>query len=174
MSDPDWYNGDYSAHNAFPSYGPAVARMIAHVTYMSEQALHHKFGRELQDKEEFAYGFDADFQIESYLRYQGTSFVDRFDANSYLYITKAMDYFDLAMEYGGNLSDAFKDVSSRICIISFTSDWLFPTEESRKIVRALNASDAKVSFVEIESSRGHDSFLLDETEFQETVKGFLG
>jgi len=174
MTDPNWHNGDYSAQDTSPKDRLAVARMIAHVTYMSEEALQQKFGRKLQDKQKFTYGFDADFQIESYLRHQGSSFVDRFDANSYLYLTKAMDYFDLSVEYGGNLSNAFKDIKARICIISFSSDWLFPTEGSREIVRALNASAAKVSFVEIESDKGHDAFLLDEPEFLETIEGFLG
>ncbi len=172
MADPDWCGGDYLAQGRNPSRGLAVARMAAHITYLSETALHRKFGRNLQDRNEVTYGFDADFQVESYLRYQGSSFVDRFDANSYLYITRAMDYFDLAAEFG-SVAGAFRDTPVRFCLMSFTSDWLFPTGESRAIVQALNAVAANVSFVEIESDKGHDAFLLDEPEFHATLRGFL-
>jgi homoserine O-acetyltransferase len=147
--------------------------MAAHITYLSEAALQRKFGRNLQDRESITYGFDADFQIESYLRHQGMSFVERFDANSYLYITRAMDYFDIAAENGGNLAAAFKNSATRFCVMSFTSDWLFPTAESVNLVRALNAAGANVSFVEIESDKGHDAFLLDEPEMHATLNGFL-
>ena len=119
------------------------------------------------------YGFDADFQVESYLRHQGSTFVDRFDANSYLYITRAMDYFDLAAEHGGVLANAFRDTPVRFCLVSFTHDWLFPTAQSRATVHALNAVAANVSFVEIDSDKGHDAFLLDEPEFARTLTGFL-
>ncbi len=173
MADPDWQGGDYLLHGANPHRGLAVARMAAHITYLSETALHHKFGRKLQNRERITYGFEADFQVESYLRHQGSTFVDRFDANSYLYITRAMDYFDLAAEHGGKLAGAFRDTKVRFCLISFTSDWLFPTRESRAIVHALNAVAANVSFVEIESDKGHDAFLLDEPEFHQTLTGFL-
>src|SRR5438552_142255 len=156
-----------------PGRGLAVARMAAHITYLSEPALHRKFGRNLQDRHAVTYGFDADFQVESYLRHQGSTFVDRFDANSYLYITRAMDYFDLADEHGGSLANAFKGTPSRFCIISFTSDWLFPTSESRQLVHALNAVAANVSFVEIETDKGHDAFLLHEPELFGTLRGFL-
>jgi homoserine O-acetyltransferase len=173
MADPDWTHGNYLAEGKIPKRGLAVARMAAHITYLSEPALHRKFGRRLQDREALTYGFDADFQVESYLRHQGYTFVDRFDANSYLYITRAMDYFDLAEENGGVLANAFKGTPVRFCLISFTSDWLFPTEESRAIVRALNAVAANVSFVEIESDKGHDAFLLDEPDFHHTLQGFI-
>ncbi|HBF97661.1 MAG TPA: homoserine O-acetyltransferase, partial [Alphaproteobacteria bacterium] len=156
-----------------PEKGLAVARMAAHITYLSEPALHSKFGRNLQDRDRLGFGFDADFQVESYLRHQGSTFVDRFDANSYLYLTRAMDYFDLAAEYDGVLAEAFRDIRTRFCVVSFTSDWLFPTVESRQIVQALNAAAANVSFVEIESDKGHDAFLLDEPEFFQTLTGFL-
>jgi homoserine O-acetyltransferase len=146
--------------------------MAAHITYLSETALHRKFGRNLQDRSSVTYGFDADFQVESYLRYQGSSFVERFDANTYLYITRAMDYFDLAVEFG-SVPNAFRNTPVRFCLVSFTSDWLFPTSESRAIVHALNAVAANVSFVEIESDKGHDAFLLDEPEFFATLRGFL-
>ncbi|RWF98398.1 MAG: homoserine O-acetyltransferase, partial [Mesorhizobium sp.] len=156
-----------------PEKGLAVARMAAHITYLSEAALHRKFGRNLQDREALTFGFDADFQIESYLRHQGMTFVDRFDANSYLYLTRAMDYFDLAADHGGRLADAFAGTKTRFCLVSFTSDWLFPTEESRSIVHALNAAGASVSFVEIETDRGHDAFLLDEPELFAAINGFI-
>ncbi|MHA1189989.1 MAG: homoserine O-acetyltransferase, partial [Alphaproteobacteria bacterium] len=130
-------------------------------------------GRALQDRTRLTFGFDADFQIESYLRHQGLTFVDRFDANSYLYMTRAMDYFDLAADYDGNLADVFKDTKTRFCCVSFTSDWLFPTSENRTIVHAMTAAGAAVSFVEIETDRGHDSFLLDLPELFETVGGFV-
>jgi len=173
MADPDWCHGNYLEERKIPKRGLAVARMAAHITYLSEAALHRKFGRRLQDRAALTYGFDADFQVESYLRHQGYTFVDRFDANSYLYITRAMDYFDLAQENDGVLSNAFSGTPVRYCLISFSSDWLFPTEESRAIVRALNAVAANVSFVEVESDKGHDAFLLDEPKFHQTLQGFI-
>ncbi len=173
MADPEWCEGDYLRRGKVPHRGLAVARMAAHITYLSEAALHRKFGRNLQDRLSVTYGFDADFQVESYLRHQGSTFVDRFDANSYLYITRAMDYFDLALEHGGVLANAFKATPVRFCVISFTSDWLFPTPESKEVVRALNSVAANVSFVEVRSDKGHDAFLLDEPEFFATLSGFL-
>lgn len=173
MADPDWRGGDYALHGSRPEKGLAVARMAAHITYLSEAALQRKFGRELQ-RDGLSWGFDADFQVESYLRHQGATFVDRFDANSYLYITRAMDYFDLAAPYGGVLAEAFKRARDvRFCVLSFTSDWLYPTAESRHIVRALNAAGARASFVEIESDKGHDAFLLDEPVMDSALAGFL-
>jgi homoserine O-acetyltransferase len=173
IADPDWCDGQYLEHDRSPARGLAVARMAAHITYLSEAALHRKFGRNLQDRNAVTYGFEADFQVESYLRHQGSTFVDRFDANSYLYITRAMDYFDLAAEHGGSLPAAFAGARSRFCIISFTSDWLFPTSESRELVHALNAVAANVSFVEIDTDKGHDAFLLHEPELFTTLRGFL-
>jgi homoserine O-acetyltransferase len=173
MADPDWCQGRYLEEGKNPRKGLAVARMAAHITYLSDAALHRKFGRNLQDREKVAFGFDADFQVESYLRYQGLSFVDRFDANSYLYITRAMDYFDIAADHEGVLANAFRGTRTRFCLVSFTSDWLFPTEGSREIVHALNAVAAKVSFVEIKSDKGHDAFLLHEPELFDTIRGFL-
>jgi homoserine O-acetyltransferase/O-succinyltransferase len=173
MADPEWCQGRYLEEGKNPRKGLAVARMAAHITYLSDAALHRKFGRNLQDREKVAFGFDADFQVESYLRYQGLSFVDRFDANSYLYITRAMDYFDIAADHDGVLANAFRGTRTRFCLVSFTSDWLFPTEESREIVHALNAVAAKVSFVEIRSDKGHDAFLLHEPELFDTIRGFL-
>ena len=173
MADPDWCNGRYLDEGKVPRRGLAVARMAAHITYLSEEALHRKFGRNLQDRASKTFSFSADFQVESYLRHQGSSFVDRFDANSYLYITRAMDYFDMAAEHGDVLANAFRGTKTRFCVVSFTSDWLYPTRESREIVQALNAVAANVSFVEIESDKGHDAFLLDEPELFATVTGFL-
>lgn len=173
MADPNWHNGDYLLKATNPKSGLAVARMAAHVTYLSEAALRRKFGRQLQDRDSITYGFEADFQVESYLRHQGITFVDRFDANSYLYITRAMDYFDLAAEHRGSLASAFSNTAVRFCVISFTSDWLFPTAESRDVVHALNAEAANVSFVEIQTDKGHDAFLLEEPEFHKTLSGFL-
>ena len=161
MADPNWRDGAYQHPQTSPERGLAVARMAAHITYLSEAALHRKFGRRLHARDALSFGFDADFQVESYLRHQGSAFVQRFDANSYLYITRAMDYFDLAAEHDGVLARAFGHTPVRFCLISFTSDWLFPTSESREIVRALNAVAANVSFVEIETDKGHDAFLLD-------------
>ncbi|HTK34681.1 MAG TPA: homoserine O-acetyltransferase [Caulobacteraceae bacterium] len=174
MADPDWRGGDYTRQGARPQKGLAVARMAAHITYLSEAALQRKFGRELQ-RDGLSWGFDADFQVESYLRHQGSSFVDRFDANSYLYITRAMDYFDLAAPSGGVLAQAFRGLASTpFFVMSFTSDWLYPTSESRIIVRALNAAGAKASFVEIESDKGHDAFMLDEPVMYAALQGFMG
>jgi homoserine O-acetyltransferase len=173
MADPDWRQGRYLEEGVIPTKGLAVARMAAHITYLSDEALQSKFGRKLQDRAAPTFSFDADFQIENYLRYQGTSFVDRFDANSYLYVTRACDYFDLAADYGGSLAYAFKGSKSRFCVVSFNSDWLYPTQASRAIVHALNAGGASVSFVDIETDRGHDAFLLDTPEFIATSHGFL-
>jgi homoserine O-acetyltransferase len=174
MADQDWCGGDYLNQGCYPRRGLSIARMIAHITYLSEPALQNKFGRRLQDREKVTFGFDADFQVESYLRHQGSTFVERFDANSYLYITRAMDYFDLAERNGdGVLAEAFRGVKTRFCVISFTSDWLYQTAESRTIVKALNAVAANVSFAEIESDKGHDAFLLEEPEFWKVLSGFL-
>jgi len=184
MADPDWQGGDYYGTGRTPDKGLSVARMAAHITYLSEAGLTEKFGRRLQDRPDGtkgakSFGFDADFQVESYLRYQGISFTDRFDANSYLYITRAMDYFDLAEEHGGRLADAFAGAQAagkgaRFCVISFDTDWLYPTSESRAVVHALNAAAAPVSFVELSAPFGHDSFLLDVPALDRVVTGFLG
>ena len=172
-ADSNWCEGDYISKNSNPNKGLAVARMAAHITYLSKKSLQEKFGRKLQERDDLKFGFDADFQIESYLRYQGSVFVDRFDANSYLYITRAMDYFDLSRNFDGNLSKAFKNTKTKFFIISFTSDWLYPTQENKEIVIALNAIGADVGFVEIESDKGHDSFLLHVPEFLKTLKNFI-
>jgi len=174
MADPDWCSGHYLKQNKKPRAGVSVARMAAHITYMSEAALTQKFGRRLQDREKVTFGFEADFQIESYLRYQGSSFVEGFDANSYLYVTRAMDYFDLATKHGnGRLADVFKDTEIRFCVISFSSDWHYLPEESRVIVRGLTGAAANVSYVDVVSDKGHDAFLLDEPDFERVLRGFI-
>jgi homoserine O-acetyltransferase/O-succinyltransferase len=173
MADPEWKNGRYFAAGTRPHRGLAVARMGAHITYLSDAALHRKFGRKFQDRQNPTFSFDADFEVESYLRHQGSTFVERFDANSYLYLTRAMDYFDLAADYDGVLAKAFRGTPTRYCVVSFTSDWLFPTSDSRAIVHALNAGGARVSFAEIVTDKGHDAFLLDEPELFAIVRGFL-
>ena len=172
MADPDWCQGCYLDQGTSPRKGLAVARMAAHITYLSDDALHTKFGRNLQDRDKITFGFDADFQVESYLRHQGLSFVDRFDANSYLDITRAMDYFDLAADHGAcwlTLSRARWDALLPRVV---HCDWLFPTEESREIVHALNVVAANVSFVELKTKGGHD-FLLHEPELFDTIRGFV-
>jgi homoserine O-acetyltransferase len=177
FADPDWMGGRYWEAGRIPARGLAVARMCAHITYLSEQALTRKFGRRLQNAAKAgadALGlFGEMFEVESYLRHQGSTFVHRFDANSYLTITRAMDYFDLAADHGDDLAAAFRGTRTRFLLASFSSDWLFPTEESRRIVRALNRAAANVSFVEIATDKGHDAFLLDEPDFHRTLAGFL-
>jgi homoserine O-acetyltransferase len=174
MADPEWCQGRYLMEGTNPRRGLAVARMGAHITYLSDAALHRKFGRRFQDRANLSFSFDPDFEVESYLRHQGISFVERFDANSYLYLTRAMDYFDLAADFDGVLANAFKGTPTRFCVISFTSDWLFPTSDSRAIVHALNAGMARVSFAEVVTDKGHDAFLLEEPELFAIVRGFLG
>jgi homoserine O-acetyltransferase len=174
MADPNWRGGDYYGTGESPTAGLAVARMAAHITYLSEAGLTEKFGRRLQARDAKSFGFDADFQVESYLRHQGLAFTDRFDANSYLYITRALDYFDLAEEHGGHLANAFRGSQTRFCLVSFDTDWLYPTTESRSIVHALNAGGAAASFVELSSPYGHDAFLLDSPELDRVMSGFLG
>ena len=176
FADPDWQGGFYWRDGRTPARGLAVARMAAHITYLSEQALTRKFGRRVRqavpDPTDVTLFSDM-FEVESYLRHQGSTFVTRFDANSYLTITRAMDLFDLAADYHNDLSAAFRGSPTRFCIISFTSDWLFPTAQSRAIARALNRAGANASFVEIATDKGHDAFLLDEPDMHRTLSGFL-
>jgi homoserine O-acetyltransferase len=175
-SDPHFLGGQYYAAGVKPKDGLAVARMVAHITYLSEEALSRKFGRKLQGAKPTPHSlalFGDMFEVESYLQYQGNAFVSRFDANSYLAITRAMDQFDLAAEHDGDLSRAFVGTRTRYCVISFSSDWLFPTHESRAIARALNRAAANVSFVEVTSDKGHDAFLLDEPDLRRVLGGFL-
>lgn len=177
FADPNWDGGRYWKTGKIPAKGLAVARMCAHITYMSEQSLTRKFGRRLQNAPknptEAISLFGEMFEVESYLRHQGSTFVQRFDANAYLTITRAADYFDLAADRGGDLADAFRGTKTRFLLTSFTSDWLYPTEECRAIARALNRAGANVSFVEFPTDKGHDAFLLDEPDFHRTLAGFL-
>ena len=173
MADPNWNNGNYFS-GPKPDLGLAVARMIGHITYLSDESMRLKFGRRLQDKSDLSYNFDADFQVESYLRYQGKKFVDRFDANSFLYITKAADYYDLEKQHGnGSAVEAFSKAKAKFLVVSFTSDWLYPTYQSRAMVQAMKKSGLDVSFCEIEADWGHDAFLLPSESLTAMVKGFL-
>lgn len=172
ISDSNWNNGDYYDKEKKPDHGLSIARMVGHITYLCEEAMHKKFGRKLQNKQKPDFTMDIDFQVESYLQHQGEIFVDRFDANSYLYITKAVDYFDLSEKYG-SLQEAFKNTSAKFLVISFTSDWLFPTSQSKEIVNALMHNNKDVSFCEIESPCGHDAFLLEYKTQTNIIKSFL-
>jgi len=172
MADPDWHDGNYYGRRP-PARGLAVARMVGHITYMSDDSMREKFGRRLRDKEAFSFGFDVDFEVESYLRYRGSQFVNRFDANSYLYITKAMDYFDLT-NGSASLAAALQPARARFLVISFSSDWLYPSYQSQEMVRALRARNCDVAYIELQSNYGHDSFLVDVAEQAELVRGFLG
>ena len=172
-NDLNWAQGNYINKDVTPEKGLSAARMVAHITYMSEKALSNKFGRTKKDFNQISKIFEGKFEVENYLQYQGSSFVKRFDANSYLYLTKSMDRFDLSEKYNGRLDMAFQNNTSKWLIISFTSDWLFPTTESRQLVSALNANACKVSFVEIDSDRGHDSFLLKVPRLYNILRGFL-
>jgi homoserine O-acetyltransferase/O-succinyltransferase len=170
-SDPNWNQGDYYG-GPRPESGLAVARMIGHITYLSDEQMHRKFGRRLQDRDTLGYDFGTEFQVESYLRYQGNSFVRRFDANSYLYITKAIDYFDLANGHR-SLVESLERARAAFLVVSFTSDWLFPTEQAKELVRALQANGLVTTFLEIRSNYGHDAFLLPSDELSAAVSGFL-
>jgi homoserine O-acetyltransferase len=171
MADPDWNGGDYYAGTP-PARGLAVARMVGHITYMSDDSMRQKFGRRLRGKEAFGWNFDVDFEVESYLRYRGSEFVNRFDANSYLYITKAMDYFDLT-NGSKSLSEALAGVTSRFLFLSFTSDWLYPSYQSQEMVRALRGRNVDVAYCELPSNYGHDAFLVDVAEQTDLIRGFL-
>lgn len=172
MTDPKWHGGNYAAGEG-PDIGLSIARMIGHITYLSEEALQMKFGRRLQNADRLGYSFRTEFQVESYLHHQGLTFTRRFDANSYLYITKAMDYFDLPGQFDGSLVRAFSKTKSKILVVSFTSDWLYPPSESQSIVRALQANGIEVAYSNMESPHGHDSFLLDIPGFRELIGGYL-
>lgn len=173
ISDPNWNEGNYYNTGKLPEKGLSIARMIGHITYLSDESMHKKFGRKLKDEEGYRYDVDdADFQVESYLQYKGERFVERFDANSYLVITKAMDYYDIVAKYG-SLQNAFKDVESKFLVVSFTSDWLFPAYQSKEIAKALMNNGKNVSYVEIKSSYGHDAFLLEEEQLGRVIRSFL-
>ena len=173
MTDPNWNDGNYYSGSR-PETGLAVARMIGHVTYLSDESMRLKFGRRLQDKSDFSFSFDPEFQVESYLRYQGRRFVERFDANAFLYITKAGDYFDLAEQHGGgSIVEAFSKSNARFLVVSFTSDWLYPTYQSREMVKAIKKTGLDVSFCEIEAEWGHDAFLIPNPRLSSIIGGFL-
>lgn len=171
MADPNWNNGDYYGKTA-PDAGLAVARMVGHITYLSDEGMHAKFGRRLRDKEKYGFDFSTDFEVESYLKYQGEAFIQRFDANSYLYITKAMDYYDLTNGHS-SLVDAFRDVAARFLVVSFSSDWLFPSYQSKEIVTALRLNGVDASYCEVSSTYGHDAFLLEHEQQALLIKNFL-
>ncbi|MCP5113948.1 MAG: homoserine O-acetyltransferase [bacterium] len=171
MADPDWNHGNYY-DGKLPGRGLAVARMVGHITYMSDESMREKFGRRLREKEHFGFDFEIDFEVESYLRYRGSQFVDRFDANSYLYITKAMDYFEIT-NGGGSLAAVLAKTKARFLVLSFTSDWLYPSYQSQEIVTALRSHNRDVAYCELNSNHGHDAFLVDVGEQTEIVRGFL-
>tara|TARA_B100002003_G_C14142353_1_gene549225 strand:- start:458 stop:1627 length:1170 start_codon:yes stop_codon:yes gene_type:complete len=173
MADPKWNNGDYYSGEK-PELGLAIARMVGHITYLSDESMRLKFGRRLQNKKDFSFNFDVDFQVESYLRYQGTKFVERFDANSFLYLTKASDYYDLEKQHGNDSAvKAFSKTNVKFLVVSFTSDWLYPTYQSKTMVKAMKKNGLDVSFCEIEAQWGHDAFLLPNDRLTSLMKGFL-
>jgi homoserine O-acetyltransferase len=173
IADPNWNNGDYYSGKK-PDLGLAVARMIGHITYLSDESMWLKFGRKLQNKSDFSFNFDADFQVESYLRHQGSKFVERFDANSFLYITRAADYFDLEKQHGSDsIVKAFSKARAKFLVVSFSSDWLYPTYLSKIMVKAMKKNKLDVSFCEIEAKWGHDAFLLPNPRLENMIKGFL-
>ncbi|MDM8565999.1 homoserine O-acetyltransferase [Candidatus Halobeggiatoa sp. HSG11] len=172
LSDPDFHKGHYYQHNTIPEQGLMLARMLGHITYLSDVAMREKFGRELREGK-LNFGFDVEFQVESYLRYQGRSFADRFDANTYLLMTKALDYFDPALEHDNNLSDALAKVMAKFLVISFTSDWRFSSARSREIVKALLDNKKNVSYAEVTSHDGHDAFLMPIPHFIQVFKSYM-
>ena len=177
LSDPDFHGGDYYAHNVKPRRGLRVARMIGHITYLSDDDMAEKFGRELRraegDSDEYNFSFDVEFEVESYLRYQGEKFADYFDANTYLLITRALDYFDPAKAYANNLSSAMKDVVAKFLVVSFTTDWRFAPDRSREIVKALLDNKLDVSYGEIDAPHGHDAFLLEDPRYHGLVRAYF-
>ncbi|MCD4719068.1 MAG: homoserine O-acetyltransferase [Desulfobacula sp.] len=173
MADPNWNEGHYYSGKK-PDMGLAIARMIGHITYLSDESMRQKFGRRLQNRSALSFKFGAEFQVESYLQYQGKKFIERFDANSFLYITKAADYFDLARQYGsGSLVKAFLKCKSKFLVVSYTSDWLYPTYQSKEMVKAMKKNNLDVSFCEIDAQWGHDAFLLPSDRLDNLIKGFL-
>ncbi|MBU1195456.1 MAG: homoserine O-acetyltransferase [Proteobacteria bacterium] len=173
MADPNWNQGHYY-NGKKPDIGLALARMIGHITYLSDESMRLKFGRKLQNRSALSFEFGAEFQVESYLQHQGNKFIERFDANSFLYITKAADYFDLAEQYGnGSLVDAFSKCRAKFLVVSYTSDWLYPTYQSKEMVKAMKKNNLDVSFCEIESQWGHDAFLLPGQRLENLIRGFL-
>jgi homoserine O-acetyltransferase len=173
MTDPKWHGGNYYETGEAPDSGLSLARMIAHITYLSEESLHRKFGRRLKDREKYGYNFSTEFQVESYLHYQGDAFIKRFDANSYLYISKTIDYYDMTRGGQITLDSAFKPASAKFMVLSFSSDWLYPSRDSKEIVRALKRNNLEVTYCEINTDYGHDSFLVRNPVMEEMVVNFL-
>lgn len=172
MTDPEFYEGHYYEHNAIPRQGLMLARMLGHITYLSDESMRSKFGRELREGK-IKFGFDVEFQVESYLRYQGRAFVDRFDANTYLLMTKALDYFDPARDHNHNLSAALAHVTAHFFVVSFTSDWRFAPERSEEIVRALTDNKKNVSYIEVKAHHGHDAFLMPIPHYQNVFSAYM-
>ena len=172
ITDPEFHNGRYNDFNVVPRRGLSIARMLGHITYLSDDSMRQKFGRDLREGK-LNFGYDIDFQVESYLRYQAQAFVERFDANTYLLMTKALDYFDPANEYSGDLSRAFKDTKSRFLVVSFTSDWRFSSSKSHEIVKSLIRARKNVSYSEIEANHGHDAFLMPIPEYLKVLRNFM-
>ncbi len=173
VNDPDFHGGDYYAHNTVPRLGLSVARMIGHITYLSDDDMAEKFGRQLRGADDYRFGFDVEFEIESYLRYQGEKFSTYFDANTYLLITRALDYFDPAKDHAGNLMKALADIQASALLVSFTTDWRFPPERSREIVEALLAAKKSVSYAEIDAPHGHDAFLMDDPRYHRLIRAYF-
>ena len=171
MTDPEFYEGDYYSHNTVPRRGLRIARMLGHITYLSDDAMGEKFGRKLKDT--IKYGFDVEFEMESYLRYQGDKFAGEFDANTYLRMTRALDYYDPALDFGGDLSDALSKVKAEFLVVSFTSDWRFSPARSREIVKALLDNELTVSYAEVTAAHGHDAFLMPDTHYHSILSSYL-
>ncbi len=171
ITDPEFYDGDYYAHNTVPRRGLRIARMLGHITYLSDDAMGEKFGRKLKDK--IKYSFDVEFEMESYLRYQGDKFAGEFDANTYLRMTRALDYYDPALEHGGDLSKALKKVKAEFLVVSFTSDWRFSPDRSREIVKALLDNELTVSYAEVTALHGHDAFLMPDAHYHAILRAYL-
>ena len=172
INDPKWNMGNYDPEDP-PAQGLSLARMIGHITYLSEKDMHERFGRKFQEKNSASYNFKDEFMVESYLKHQGDKFVDRFDANSYLYLTRALDYFDLASNNGKSLLASFENTKANFLIISFTTDWLYPSPMSKKVVQALRANGKNVVYTDLETDKGHDSFLLENDLLERNIKNFL-
>lgn len=172
ITDPDFYGGAYAEHDTKPRRGLRIARMMGHITYLAESGLGEKFGRMLRQGQ-YNFNYDIDFEVESYLRYQGDKFADHFDANTYLLMTKALDYFDPAAEFGGSLKDALSGVSARFFVASFSTDWRFSPERSRELVKALVAARKSVQYIEVESAHGHDAFLMEDAAYLNAVRAYM-
>lgn len=173
LNDPDFHGGHYYAHGVVPRHGLSVARMIGHITYLSDDDMAQKFGRSLRGAKDYRFGFDVEFEIESYLRHQGEKFSGYFDANTYLRITRALDYFDPARSYGGDLTKALAPATAAFCLVSFTTDWRFPPERSREMVSALMQNNARLTYAEIDAPHGHDAFLMSDPRYHALIREYF-